>query len=496
MTIGNKSVGKLTPTAAIWWPSGSPSTSVGGNTGSLRTKVWNGGDSFPSRKSSRTPKYPLSRASIARSLAEKDNEKETIFYDGNFVKGRSGLNPNAWTCSFVEQNFPIGNSLWVQKYTVNNAVYQYGGWRNVSMDSLYATSPPPAPVFTPSDEYKLISRISNQIRGNDFNATVAASQSLQAVKMIGETATRLAKTISFVKKGNLVQAMDTLMRDRASKQNRSKIYKLKTELKIREDLYKDLDRQTLSPKVGRKFTSVGRRKQIIRERLLQDLKDDRSRGLDSVSSDWLALQYGWLPLLSDIHGAAELIAHQQNVSFVKKYEASIVRRVNLDGKYWHSGTTPSAGYVYSRASSSISKRLRVEVSAPPNVTSILGLQNPLSVVWELTPWSFVVDWFIPIGDYLQAMADSRSLNVTRVITTVKSQRIVAAPVFSKYDLSPSLYAEPYSITGITGYRYEIKQYDRTIGYSLNVPLPRFVPLKDTFSVKRALNALALIRLVR
>jgi hypothetical protein len=30
----------------------------------------------------------------------------------------------------------------------------------------------------------------------------------------------------------------------------------------------------------------------------------------------------------------------------------------------------------------------------------LGLTHPGSVLWERLPWSFVVDWFIPIGTYL------------------------------------------------------------------------------------------------
>lgn len=32
---------------------------------------------------------------------------------------------------------------------------------------------------------------------------------------------------------------------------------------------------------------------------------------------------------------------------------------------------------------------------------ILGFNNPLRTIWELTPFSFVIDWFIPIGDFLE-----------------------------------------------------------------------------------------------
>lgn len=36
--------------------------------------------------------------------------------------------------------------------------------------------------------------------------------------------------------------------------------------------------------------------------------------------------------------------------------------------------------------------------------SQLSLTNPLEVAWELVPFSFVVDWMLPIGDYLSNMS--------------------------------------------------------------------------------------------
>ena len=34
----------------------------------------------------------------------------------------------------------------------------------------------------------------------------------------------------------------------------------------------------------------------------------------------------------------------------------------------------------------------------------LGLLNPVSLAWELVPWSFVVDWVLPIGSVLSALS--------------------------------------------------------------------------------------------
>jgi hypothetical protein len=32
-----------------------------------------------------------------------------------------------------------------------------------------------------------------------------------------------------------------------------------------------------------------------------------------------------------------------------------------------------------------------------------GFTNPVSLAWELLPFSFVVDWFLPIGPYLESL---------------------------------------------------------------------------------------------
>jgi hypothetical protein len=38
-----------------------------------------------------------------------------------------------------------------------------------------------------------------------------------------------------------------------------------------------------------------------------------------------------------------------------------------------------------------------------SVVDAFGLSNPLTVAWEIIPFSFVVDWFLPIGDALKGL---------------------------------------------------------------------------------------------
>lgn len=50
-----------------------------------------------------------------------------------------------------------------------------------------------------------------------------------------------------------------------------------------------------------------------------------------------------------------------------------------------------------------------------------GLINPLSVAWELVPFSFVVDWFLPIGTYINSMSDYAGTRRTNVYQTTFSK---------------------------------------------------------------------------
>jgi hypothetical protein len=53
----------------------------------------------------------------------------------------------------------------------------------------------------------------------------------------------------------------------------------------------------------------------------------------------------------------------------------------------------------------------------------LGLLNPLSFAWEITPWSFVVDWLIPIGPVLSALTAPVGLNFISGSTATRMSRV-------------------------------------------------------------------------
>jgi hypothetical protein len=47
----------------------------------------------------------------------------------------------------------------------------------------------------------------------------------------------------------------------------------------------------------------------------------------------------------------------------------------------------------------------------------LGFVNPAVIAWELVPFSFVVDWFVPVGNFLSQWTDFVGLSLQNGYTT-------------------------------------------------------------------------------
>lgn len=104
-----------------------------------------------------------------------------------------------------------------------------------------------------------------------------------------------------------------------------------------------------------------------------------------------------------------------------------------------------------------------------------------SVAWELTPWSFVVDWFIPIGDWLTARGHAQGLKGT-FITSDKKTGVANTPT-GDFTLNQYTWISPC-------YRHIV--FDRTISFVLGVPMPTLKPLAKAASWRHCANAVALL----
>jgi hypothetical protein len=115
---------------------------------------------------------------------------------------------------------------------------------------------------------------------------------------------------------------------------------------------------------------------------------------------WLELQYGWKPLLQDVHGAAQHLAEQTNQPHLW--------RVTTRGTHKVKSKTNRVIDLTYRAAKEEKETLEscfVRLDFQPWRTFLTaaansGLLNPAEVLWEKLPFSFVFDWFLPVGDWL------------------------------------------------------------------------------------------------
>lgn len=132
------------------------------------------------------------------------------------------------------------------------------------------------------------------------------------------------------------------------------------------------------------------------------------RGRKKPFDLWLELQYGWKPLLNDVYGAASALSDaemERNRSLITVHASA---QEKVYAPEYTKGQSMVDCDVILRRMTTTSHRCSVRLDylmGNPSLVSVkeLGLTNPFLVAWELVPFSFVADWFIPIGDFLSQL---------------------------------------------------------------------------------------------
>ena len=107
-----------------------------------------------------------------------------------------------------------------------------------------------------------------------------------------------------------------------------------------------------------------------------------------------------------------------------------------------------------------------------------------SIIWERIPYSFVVDWWLGVGKYLEALHTSRMISNTTFCRTSTS-RVQCGPIQS---------GSVYDINGFGGSRFDLVQ-KREVSNSLSVPPPVMKPILHKDSSIRLRHTLEAISLV-
>jgi len=186
-----------------------------------------------------------------------------------------------------------------------------------------------------------------------------------------------------------------------------------------------------------------------------------------ASNRYLEYQFGVRPLLQDIAGSAEELESNLSRPWMRNVTVNCSNEVrkersgtlSLDGRKLHAIDTDR-----------VVIKVKAIVLAESMAAQRLGFTNPMALAWELLPYSFVVDYFVGVGNWLNGL--DAMMVVSEVYGTVTRK--------SKY----------ISTTTLGGYYFE-----RTYGRSVFTSLPGSRPTpqwKPSLGFTRITNILALL----
>lgn len=228
----------------------------------------------------------------------------------------------------------------------------------------------------------------------------------------------------------------------------------------------------------------------------------KSLGGRRWADEWLELSYGWLPLLSDLYkSAGELL--EVAPTFAKFTGSAKLAEQSSHGSRIISTSTDLTG---------IGTRLRENVDTKPifdrtNIckftvnlkppSSIQGVSrwtslNPLTIAWELMPYSFVIDWLIDVGSYLRDTETAFLYNSafqSGFVSEIWAYKVAENIAYNSH--GSGIVPEGNVVTKLlTKAERDALVFKRTVLTSY--PLPRLPSVKTDFSWRRHISAAALL----
>jgi hypothetical protein len=134
--------------------------------------------------------------------------------------------------------------------------------------------------------------------------------------------------------------------------------------------------------------------------------------ITTLPNAWLTTRYGIAPSIMDIAGAVEAIEAADNGVYDRYTVTTAARQKSVVSTSVPWASAPTVGYNMTyralvRRSTFTHHEASVRLDATVDNSTYLrlkdvGVTNPLLTAWEVLPYSFVLDWFIGVGDFLEA----------------------------------------------------------------------------------------------
>lgn len=376
---------------------------------------------------------PNFRAAKKAGLKLATQQFSSTYIKHSYVEGAFSFGP---TDTFPSGANQVSGVLW------DYSVGQYCNWPVGHFGyGLFDSS-----VETDCDQAML-----RKIKDSSVNLAQAFAERKQTANLLASSAIRIAKSARALRKGNVTGALNTLGFSPSQNQLRK--------LRIRQ------------------FKSGSVRSQKYNSQAL--------------ANNWLEIQYGWKPLLSDVYGSAELLAKSLDRPETKTVHISISKvKCKVETIYY--GFSDCLVVTRDlRTLSTCKKSITYSITSQGSrVLAEVGISNPVLLAWELVPFSFVVDWFLPIGNYLSTIDATAGCSFVR---GTRSTRWSCDNLFTGIGRQNNGANGNWTYSGYGSGKYESAIVTRSALSSF--PSSNVPSLKNPFSLTHVANALALLKSV-
>jgi hypothetical protein len=154
----------------------------------------------------------------------------------------------------------------------------------------------------------------------------------------------------------------------------------------------------------------------------------------SAGGNVLEYSFGWAPLMADVSSAVQVFAKGPPTGLCKGYHRVTFNPVEKNFDSNPTVITFHKGY--------FGWALRADVRCVDSDLALLnglGLVNIASSVWETTPWSFVVDYFVNVQSFLNSFTDRLGLefeNASSTLFMLNTAYVLMEPRDAEIDTPP------------------------------------------------------------
>lgn len=325
-------------------------------------------------------------------------------------------------------------------------------------------------------------RVLGQIRDNDWNVGQSIGEIPELIQFIRDLILAIKDAADFFRGGSLKPTVQ-LLREMASTRSTTKAAEEAASWQARLNKLRMTKGGTLRSKdLGRLFSKD--QKSRMREmdkayrRRAQALQRARYVTGKSAATSWLVYQFALIPLMSDIYNICQFIS--EGVTAPNGFRAFAEMEDPLTRPPVKAGVIDMGGSFTSKRGVKVDVHYRVNNPALFNLERY-GLTDPLTIAWELVPLSFVVDWFVPVGTFLDSLGLPLGLVFENGYRTL----------YCEWTLQQNFRLNSQYVDGREpSYSGKLDAMNRQLYISFPSPVPYFRGFGN-FSVGKAVSSLAL-----